>query len=585
MNTRVVVLASLLTGALVIPAVAQQPSSQRSRPATPAATTPATQATPPATEPEPSQRSRQMEAQQQQPARETERSEPQRGATGGATNTNFHFDMKETAPSVTHHSVTVSGKPLRYTATAGRLPIKNGEGTTEALMFYTAYTLDGADAATRPVTFAYNGGPGSASLWLHVGALGPRTVVMSPEGFMPAPPFRMHDNPYTPLDRTDIVVVDAIGTGWSRPADATAARKYENPEGDVEAFGEFIRMYISRNERWGSPLYLFGESYGTTRSAGLSGYLQGRGIIFNGIGLLSMALNFQALAFSPTNDTPYPWNVPTYMAIAYYHHKLSPELQAAMDKCQADADAPCAPLQQAEDWAISEYAAALARGDSMTAQQRQSVVDKLSQYTGLSKQIIEEYNLRIDVGTFDHNLLLDRRLRVGRLDGRYSLPEPGFPGDRGQGGGSDPASTATTGPFTMTFNNYMRTELGYKTDMPYYVSGRQSGMFLWSSTGGTPAPGGNQGFQESLTPLRSAIVGNPFLKVLVMEGFYDLATPYFQAEYTMHELNLPPQSQKNISYKRYWSGHMVYLEQKSHAKLQRDWDTFVDQTLGAAAVR
>lgn len=563
---------------LACSAFAQQ-SSRRTPPApAPAAQT----ATSRSTEPEPPARAQAMEQQQQQPARERAEQTPeqrqQAGPGGGATSTSFHFDMHETSPSVTHHTVTVSGKPLRYTATAGRLPIKNGEGTTEALMFYVAYTLDGADAATRPVTFAYNGGPGSASFWLHMGALGPRTVVMDPQGFMPHPPFRIHDNPYTPLDRTDLVLVDAIGTGWSRPADAAAARKYENPDGDIQAFGEFIRMYISRNERWGSPLYLFGESYGTTRSAGLAGYLQGRGIVFNGIGLLSMALNFQALAFSATNDSPYFWNIPTYMAIAYYHHKLSPELQAAMDKCQGDPNAPCAPLQEAENWAISEYAPALARGDSMTAQQRQSVLDHLVKYTGLSKNVIDQYNMRIDVGTFDHYLLIDQKLRVGRLDGRYALPEPGFPSGRG-GGFSDPASTETAGPFTMTFNNYVRTELNYKTDMPYYTSAQQSGMFLWSSSGSTPAPGGNQGFQETVTPLRAAIVGNPFLKILVMEGFYDLATPYLQAEYTMHELALPAEYQKNISYERYWSGHMVYLEQKSHAKLQKDWDRFVDETV------
>ena len=548
---------------------------------------PTAPATPPrSTEPENAPHARALEQEQQQPAREAERTRverPESQAPGGAMTTNFHFDMKETSPSVTHHTVTVNGRPLRYTATAGRLPIKNGEGTTEALMFYVAYTLDGADASTRPVTFAYNGGPGSASIWLHMGALGPRVVSLDPQGFMPRPPFRLKDNPYTPLDRSDLVLIDAIGTGWSRPADAAAARKYENPQGDIEAFGEFIRMYISRNDRWSSPLYLFGESYGTTRSAGVAGYLQGRGIVFNGIGLLSMALNFQTLAFSPTNDAPYPWNVPTYMAIAYYHHKLSPELQAAMDKCQADADAPCAPLQQAEQWAITDYAAALARGDSMSAQERQNVIDRLSQYTGLPKNIIDEYNLKIDVPTFDHYLLIDQRLRVGRLDGRYALPEPGFPSGRGPQGFNDPASTATTGPFTMTFNNYMRTELNYRTDMPYYTSGRDSGMWLWTSGGGsTQAPGGNQGFQETITPLRAAIVGNPYLKVLVMEGFYDLATPYYQAEYTMHELNLPARYQKNVSYARYWSGHMVYLEQKSHAKMQHDWDTFVDQTSNAA---
>src|SRR5579872_2248094 len=569
--------AVLLSLVLAFPVAAQQ---RRQQP--PPAPQPST--TPSQTEPAATPRSQRTEAEQQTPAREQARERetpapaPAPGGFGGATNTSFHFDMKEPSPTVTHHSINVNGQTLRYTATAGRLPIKNGEGTTEALMFYVAYTLDGVDAATRPVTFAYNGGPGSASIWLHMGALGPRTVALPPDGFMPHPPFRIHDNPYTPLDATDLVLVDAIGTGWSRPADAAAARKYENPQGDIEAFGEFIRMYISRNERWSSPLYLFGESYGTTRSAGLSGYLYGRGIVFNGIGLLSMALNFQTLAFSPTNDAPYPWNVPTYMAIAYYHHKLSPQLQSAIDACQANPNAPCAPIQQAEQWAISDYSAALARGDVMTPQQRQAIIDRLAVYTGLRKDIIDEHNLRIDVGTFDHYLLLDQRLHVGRLDGRYALPEPGFTGGRGGGGFSDPASTETTGPFTMTFNNYMRTELNYKTDMPYYTSAQQSGMFLWSSSGGTPAPGGNQGFQEEITPLRAAIVGNPFLKVLVMEGYYDLATPYYQAEYTMHELNLPANFQKNIEYERYWSGHMVYLEQKSHAKLQHDWDAFVEQT-------
>ncbi len=583
MKKHAIVISLLLTCTLAFPAIGQQSTSQpRTSQRRAKAQTPAAQvASPASTESEPTPRAEQTEREQRPARPEAEREEPQqqRGAFGGPTITTFHFDMKETAPTVTHHEITVNGRSLRYTATAGRLPIKNGEGRTEALMFYVAYTLDGADAPKRPLTFAYNGGPGSASIWLHMGALGPRTVVLQPEGWTPQPPFRIHDNPYTPLDRTDIVLIDAIGTGWSRPADAAAARKYENPQGDIEAFGEFIRMYISRNERWSSPLYLFGESYGTTRSAGISGYLAGRGIVFNGIGLLSMALNFQTLAFSPTNDTAYPWNVPTYMAIAYYHHKLSPELTKAIDQCQGNPDAPCAPLQQAEQWAITDYSAALSRGDSMSAQERQAVIDRLSQYTGLSKQIVDEFNLRIDVGTFTHYLLLDQRLHVGRLDGRYALPEPGFPGGRG-GSFNDPTSTATQGPFTMAFNNYVRTELNYKTDMPYYTSAQQSGMFMWRSSGSTQAPGGAQGFQEEITPLRAAIVGNPFLKILVMEGYYDLATPWAQADYTMHELYLPPDYRNNISYDRYWSGHMVYLEQKSHAKLQKDWDTFVERTQG-----
>jgi len=552
------------------------PSAQQP---TPASTEPEKPALAPAAEQEPPRPAR--EAARERERREEPQPSEEPGERGGATTTSFHFDMKEAAPSVTHHQVEVGGRTLRYTATAGRLPIKNGEGTTEALMFYVAYTLEGADPTRRPLTFAYNGGPGSASIWLHMGALGPRTVALEAHGFMPPPPFRLHDNPYTPIDRTDLVLVDAIGTGWSRPADAAAARKYENPEGDVQAFAEFIRMYLTRNERWGSPLYLFGESYGTTRSAGIAGYLQGRGVVFNGIGLLSMALNFQTLSFSPANDAAYPWNIPTYMAIAYYHRRLAPELQQAIDRCQDDPDAACAPLKEAEEWAIGEYATSLAHGDSRSTEERQRVIDRLSRYTGLPRAIVDEFNLRIDVGTFCHYLLLDQRLRVGRLDGRYALPEPDFPGGRGPGSFADPSSTETVGPFTMTFHQYVRTELNYKTDLPYYTSARDSGMFLWSAGGGTASgPGGSRGFQEEITPLRAAIVGNPHLRVLVMEAYYDLATPYLQAEYTMHELNLPPSYQRNVAYERYWSGHMVYLEQKSHAKLQHDWDGFVERTQG-----
>jgi pimeloyl-ACP methyl ester carboxylesterase len=321
MKSHVMVVSLFLACALVSPLVAQQPTETTRNPERRATQRPPAEAEPPATaEPETSPRS-EREQQASRTAAERERTAPdrertaaereraeqpqqERGGADGGSITTFRFEMKETAASVTHHQITVNGRPLRYTSTAGRLPIKNGEGTTEALMFYVAYTLDGADAATRPLTFAYNGGPGSASIWLHMGALGPRTVALKPEGWMPQPPFRLHDNPYTPLDRTDLVLIDAIGTGWSRPADAAAARKYENPEGDVEAFSEFIRLYISRNERWGSPLYLFGESYGTTRSAGISGYLAGRGIIFNGIGLLSMALNFQTRLSRPRMTRP-----------------------------------------------------------------------------------------------------------------------------------------------------------------------------------------------------------------------------------------------------------------------------------------
>jgi carboxypeptidase C (cathepsin A) len=474
----------------------------------------------------------------------------------------MHYDVTEVLPVQTHHSIRVGGRELRYTATAGRMPIKDGEGKIEAEMFYVAYTVDGTDPKTRPLTFSFNGGPGSASIWLHMGAMGPRKVVLQPEGWMPPAPYRLEDNPNTPLDKTDIVMVDAIGTGWSRPADAAAARKFWNMRGDIESFGEFIRLYLTRNERWSSPLYLFGESYGTTRSAGVAGYLADHGISFNGIVLLSTVLSFQTLEFAKTNDVPYPLILPSFTWIAGYHHKLPSDLQADVKKA----------ADESRQWAMGDYWAALNKGDALTPQERADVVDKLARYTGLSKQIIEWANLRIDVRTFTHYLLADQKLRVGRLDGRYKDPDPnGFMDTPFY----DPTSSETGPPFTSVFNDYVRRELNYKTDMPYWTSAQQSGNFRWSWTG---VEGFGGGYPDTATALRQASVKDHYLKVLVMEGYYDLATPFLAADYTMDHLDLTPDYHKNISFAQYASGHMVYLDSQSHAKMKQDFVNFIDAT-------
>ena len=478
----------------------------------------------------------------------------------------FHFDMAEVPPVETHHTISIGGKVLRYTATAGRLPIKDAEDKIEAEMFFVAYTLDGTEPATRPLTFAYNGGPGSASVWLHMGALGPRKVVLEQEGWLPQSPYRRDDNPNTPLDKTDLVLVDAIGTGYSRPADQAAGRKFWNMSGDIAAFGEFIRIYISRYERWLSPLYLFGESYGTTRSAGLAGYLNERGINFNGIVLLSTVLNFETLESSFTNDVPYPMLLPSFTSIAWYHKKLPPDLMADPNRAR----------QESMQFALGEYTQALASGDTLTPEQRQSVIDKLNRYTGISKEVIEWSNLRLDVGTFTHFLLADQRLRVGRLDGRFKGPDPdGFMNTRF----FDPSSAETGPPFTSVFNDYVRRELNYKVDMPYYVSGQQSGFFQWSFSAPQGGRGGGNPFEmETSTPLREAIVKDRYLKILNMEGYYDLATPYLAAWYTFDHLDLSPEFRKNISHAQYESGHMVYLDSKAHAKMKQDFANFIDAT-------
>lgn len=476
-----------------------------------------------------------------------------------------HFDMTEVAPAVTHHSVSINGRVLHYTATAGRLPIKEAAGKTDALMFYVAYTLDNTEPARRPLTFAFNGGPGSASIWLHMGALGPRKVVLQKEGFLPAAPYRLEDNASSLLDKSDIVLVDAIGTGFSRPATATVGKKFWNLSGDVQAFGEFIRLYITRNERWSSPLYLFGESYGTTRSAGVAGYLANKGISFNGIVLLSTVLAFETLEFSKTNDEPYPLILPSYTMIAAYHHKLAPELTQNLERTRAEV----------ERWASNEYTRALAKGDSLSAEERQATIDGLARYTGLSKEIIDQYNLRIDVQGFTHYLLADKKLRVGRLDGRYSGPDPeGFTESKF----SDPTSAQTGPPFTTVFNDYIRRELNYKTDMPYYVMAHEA----WGSAFKWTWGDAGEGWPDTASALRQAMVKNPYLKVRVLEGYYDLATPYYAVGFTMDHLDLSQRFRNNITYTAFPAGHMVYLDSDSLKKMKDDVAGFIDQTAAPA---
>ena len=468
----------------------------------------------------------------------------------------------------TKHSLRIGGEEIKYTATAGTILLKLEDGTPKASVFYIAYTRDDVtDLAKRPVTFTFNGGPGSASIWLHLGAFGPRRVEMGDAGALLGPPYKLVDNEFSMLDVTDLVFIDPVSTGYSRAVPGEAPKQFHGIEEDIQSVGDFIRLYATRNKRWTSPKFLAGESYGTTRAAGLSGYLQERyGLYLNGIILISSILNFETAEFDRGNDWPYVLFLPTYTAIAWYHKKLPADLMAD----------PNGARQESMQFALGEYTQALASGDALTPEQRQNIIDKLNRYTGISKEVIEWANLRLDVGAFTHYLLADQRLRVGRLDGRFKGPDPdGFLNTRF----FDPSSAETGPPFTSVFYDYVRRELNYKVDMPYYVSGQQSGFFQWSFSAPPGTRGGGNPFEmETSTPLREAIVKDRYLKILNMEGYYDLATPYLAAWYTFDHLDLPPEFRKNISHAQYESGHMVYLDSKAHAKMKQDFANFIDAT-------
>jgi carboxypeptidase C (cathepsin A) len=470
-------------------------------------------------------------------------------------------EAPEQPPVVTHHEIQVGGKTLRYTATTGMMPLKNTDtGETEAHIFYMAYTLDGQKPERRPLTFSFNGGPGSASVWLHLGAIGPKRVKMQPDGMMPAPPYVLVDNEYTWLDQTDLVFIDPVGTGYSRAVKRDQTKKFIGLRGDIESVGDFIRLYLGRYERWSSPLFMVGESYGTTRAAGLSGYLVEHGIAFNGIMLISSILNFETTDFTPGNDLPYILFLPTYADTAWFHKKQPPELQQDFAKMRAEV----------EQWAAGPYAEALAKGDRLTPQERAAVVDRLSRYLGLNKTYVEHSNLRIDEPHFVKELLRDQNKVVGRLDSRF------IGSDRSQiseTGRYDPSMSAIRPPYTAMFNQYVRTELGYKSDLEYYILG---GGFRFDEWDWGVQRGG---FPDTAQALKDAFDKNPFMKLFVGSGYYDLATPYFATQYTLNHMNLDADQHKRVSLGYYGAGHMMYIQDSSLGELKKDVGAFIANSL------
>ncbi|GAC1634450.1 MAG: peptidase S10 [Candidatus Acidiferrum sp.] len=461
---------------------------------------------------------------------------------------------------LTKHSVKIGGQEIKYTATAGTMVLKLEDGTPKASIFYVAYTKDDiADLTKRPITFAFNGGPGAGSLWLHIGALGPRRVEMGDVGNLLAPPYKLVDNEASILDVTDIVFIDPVTTGFSRPVPGEADKQFHGVQEDVQSVGDFIRLWATRNRRWGSPKLLAGESYGTTRAAGLSGYLQQRyGMYLNGIVLISAILNFQTAEFDTGNDLPYILYLPTYTAIAWYHKKLPGDLQGDLQKAIADSKA----------YATGEYADALMKGDTLAAAKRAEVAQKLSRLTGISADYIERADLRIEIQRFDKELMKSERRTVGRLDGRFTGIDADAAGEQPD---YDPSLAAIVGPYTAMLNEYVRGELKFESDLPYeFLTGR---VRPWNY-----APYENRYVNVAET-LRRAMTQNPFLRVFVGKGYYDLATPFFAADYTMDHLGLDPTLRPHISGGYYEAGHMMYVHHDSLVKLKQDVAQFIQASL------
>lgn len=464
-------------------------------------------------------------------------------------------EQKEEPPVVTKHSIRINGRQLNYTATTGFMPIKNAvSGDIEARIFFMAYTLDDPPA-DRPLMFSFNGGPGSASVWLHMGALGPKRVMMLDDGLMPPPPYRSTPNESSWLDQTDLVFIDPVGTGYSRAAKPELASKFFGVNGDIESIGEFIRLYLGRYQRWHSPLYLVGESYGTTRAAGLSNHLFERGIGLNGIVLVSTVMNFQSIRFADTNDLPLILIYPSYTATAWYHKRLPADLQA---RPLRDV------LRESENFATNEFAPAMLRIDRLSDAERTALLDKFSRYSGLSREFVDQNNFRVDLGEFNKELLRTQRRTTGRLDSRFL----GFDKDSaGDGPDFDPSMTAIRTPYTAVFNDYVRRELEFKSDIEYYILG-----------GGITSPWNwnvNNAYADTSQALSAAMRKNPYMKVFIASGYYDMATPYFAAEYTVSAMNLDPQLRRNFSFAYYEAGHMMYIEKNSLRKLKEDVAGFI----------
>jgi carboxypeptidase C (cathepsin A) len=485
---------------------------------------------------------------------------PAPAAEGAQTGTQPPAPPAVETSSKTQHTITIGGKKIAYTATAGTLVLKKNDKPW-ASMFYTAYTRDDVqDVSKRPLTFCFNGGPGAASVWLHLGALGPRRIEMGPEGEQPKPPYHLVDNESSPLEFTDLVFIDPVTTGFSRQAPGEDPAQFHGFDGDLESVGEFIRLYSVRSLRWGSPKFLAGESYGTTRASALAQYLlKNHGIFLNGITLISSVMNFETISFAPGNDLPYALFLPSYTATAWYHKKLPQDLQANLEKA----------VGEARKFASGDYTVALMKGDKLTTAERASAVKQLARLTGLPEEFVEEVNLRISMQRFAKELLRKDRRTIGRYDSRLEGVDRDAAGETPD---YDPSYASVQGVFTAMFNDYIRGELKYESDLTYET--------LTDKVN----PWNYQRFQNryvnTAEMLRDAMSENPNLKVMIANGYYDLATPFFATEYTVSHLGLEPALSSHVSLTYCEAGHMLYTKKSCLDGLHNAMADFYQRSSG-----
>lgn len=469
-------------------------------------------------------------------------------------------EEKPAAKSITKHAIKIGGSTIEYTATAGKIPIMDeNNGKVLAEIFFIAYTKNGVtNDSKRPLLFSFNGGPGSSSVWMHMAFLGPRKVLYDDEGFALQPPYELVDNEYSILDKTDIVFIDPVATGYSRMAKGEDLHKYHGVMEDIESVAEFIRMYVTRNNRWDSPKFIIGESYGTTRAAGLTGYLQSRlNMYINGTILVST----MTIGFGPGDDLSYMTILPHYTATAYYHQQLPADLQS---KSLREV------LDEAEKFAMGDYTLALVKGNKLTPEEISQTADKIARYTGLSKNYIINSNLRVSRTRFRKELLRNQQLTVGRLDSRYKGIDKDAAGEMNE---YDPAMAHWSGAFTGTLNTYLREELKYETDLKYNIFGnvrpwKQLQSSRTSMMMRQPSSVGEM--------LRQAMTQNEYLRVFVLEGYYDGACDYFGAEYSFSHLDVAGKFKDRVKFGFYECGHMMYLRKADLAKAKQDLVDFID---------